>query len=139
MPSSERSLAELCPESSLLSMRKNDLTRLIAMVRSVDSSGSLTVYQIVNSIAEACKIREVTFADNFSVSEHDQLEMWQVSFTLAEHQTVAEKTEQRKPQPAAVEQTASNEVATTQPPPANDEEQYSGFKAVLKKMDDALA
>ncbi len=119
--------------------KQEDLTRLIALARSVDDNGSMTIYQIVNPIAEACKIREVTFTDNFNASDHDQLKLWQVSFTLAEHRTVAEKNEQRQPQPAAVEQDAGNEVASTLPPPANDEEQLTGFKAVLKKWDDALA
>ncbi len=119
--------------------KQDDLTRLITLARSVDDNGSMTIYRIVNAIAEACKIREVTFTDNFNVAEHDQLNLWQVSFTLAEHRTVAEKNEQRQPQPAAVEQDAGNEVASTLPPPANDEEQLTGFKAVLKKWDDALA
>lgn len=119
--------------------KPDDLTRLISIARSVDDNGNMTVYQIVNPIAEACKIREVTFTDNFNVAEHDNLKLWQVSFTLAEHRTVAEKSEQRQPQPTAVEQDAGNNVASTLPPPANDEEQLTGFKAVLKKWDDALA
>ena len=119
--------------------KPDDLTRLISIARSTDDNGNMTVYQIVNPIAEACKIREVTFTDNFNVAEHDQLKLWQVSFTLAEHRTVAEKSEQRQPQPTAVEQDAGNDVASTLPPPANDEEQLTGFKAVLKKWDDALA
>ena len=119
--------------------KPEDLTRLIALARSLDDNGKLTIYQIVNPIAEACKIREVTFTDNFNVAEHDQLKLWQVAFTLAEHRTIAEKTEQRQPQPTAIEQDAGNDVASTLPPPANDEEQLTGFKAVLKKWDDALA
>ena len=119
--------------------KTEDLTRLTTMSRSQDDNGNMTIYQIVNTIAEACKIREVTFTDNFNVAEHDQLNLWQVSFTLAEHRTIAEKNEQRQPQPTAVEQDAGNDVASTLPPPANDEEQLTGFKAVLKKWDDALA
>ncbi len=119
--------------------KPEDLSRLIAMARSVDGSGKFTVYRIVNNIAEACKIREVTFIDNVNINEHDQLNLWQISFTLAEHQTIPEKTEQRQPKPAAVEQEAGDQIATTLPPPANDEEQLTGFLGVLKTMDDALA
>lgn len=119
--------------------KQDDLTSLITLARSTDEAGKMTIYQIVNDIAKACKIREVTFTDNFNVAEHDTLNLWQVSFTLAEHRTVAEKNEQRTPQPTAVEQDAGNEVASTLPPPANDEEQLTGFKAVLKKWDDVLA
>ena len=119
--------------------RQSDLSRLVATARSVDDKGKLTIYLVVNPIAEACKIREVTFADNFNVAEHDQLNLWQVSFTLVEHQSIPEKTEQRQPKPAAVEQNAGENVESTIPPPANDEEQLTGFKAVLKSWDDALA
>ncbi|WP_420588183.1 DNA-binding protein [Bacterioplanoides sp.] len=117
----------------------DDLTRLIALARSTDDNGNMTIYQIVTPIAEVCKIREVTFTDNFNVAEHDQLQLWQIAFTLAEHRTVAEKSEQRQPQPTAVEQDSGNDLASTLTPPANDEEQLTGFKAVLKKWDDALA
>ena len=117
----------------------DDLTRLLSLARANDDNGRMTVYRIVNIIAEACKIREVTFTDNFTATEHATLNIWQISFTLAEHRTVPEKTEQRQPQPTAVEQNAGDAVATTKPPPTNDEEEFTGFAAVLKSVDDALA
>ena len=117
----------------------DDLTRLLSLARATGSNGRMIVYRIVNTISEACKIREVTFTDNFTVTEHATLNVWQISFTLAEHRTVPEKTEQRQPQPTAVEQDAGENVATTQPPPANDEEELTGFLAILKKADEILA
>ena len=117
----------------------SDLARVISTARSTDESGKMTVYRIVNNTAETCKIREVTFSDNFNATEHDTLNLWQVSFTLAEHKTVPEKTEQRQPQPTATEQTSGSAVTSTQPTPTNSEEQLTGFLAVLKQADDALA
>ena len=116
-----------------------DLGRVIALARATDDSGNMITYQIVNSTAEACKIREVTFTDQFNVTEQGQINSWQISFTLVEHRSIPEKIEQRQPQPVTTEQNAGEKVETTIPPPLNNEEQLTGFLGVLKKVDEALA
>ena len=116
-----------------------DLGRVIALARSTDSSGNMTTYQIVNSTADACKIRLVTFTDQFSVTEQSRINSWQVGFTLVEYRSIPEKVEQRQPQPVTVEQDAGPNVETTVPQPINNQEQLTGFLSVLKKVDEALA
>ncbi len=119
--------------------KTNNLTGLVSLERATDDNGRMTGYQVVNDTAKACKIREVTFTDNFNAAEHNTLKLWQVTFTLAEHKTIPEKVEQRQPQPTATEQDAGDDVAKTLPPPANDEEELTGVLGMLKKFDDALA
>lgn len=117
----------------------DDLGRVITLARATDDSGNMITYQIVNSTAKACKIREVTFTDQFNVTEQSQIKSWQISFTLVEHQSIPEKIEQRQPQPVTTEQSAGEKVETTLPPPLNNEEQLTGFLSILKKVDEALA
>ena len=116
-----------------------DLGRVIALARSTDGSGNMTIYQIVNCTAEACKIREVTFTDQFTVTEQSRINSWQVGFILVEYRSIPEKVEQRQPQPVTVEQNAGQNVETTVPQPINNQEQLTGFLSVLKKVDEALA
>ena len=77
--------------------------------------------------------------DNFSVSEVNGQKAWQVNFTLAEYQSIPEKTEQRQPQPASKDQSGEGETAGEIAPPTNSEEQLSMGYRILKKMDEALA
>ena len=115
------------------------LTRLRDLATAQTDTGNLQVYDIVNETAAAMKVRQVTFIDNFSVSEVDGQKAWQVNFTLAEYQSIPEKTEQRQPQPAAKDQFGEGETAGEVAPPANSEEQLSMGYRILKKMDEALA
>ncbi len=116
-----------------------DLTRLRDLATAQISTGNLQVYDIVNETAAAMKVRQVTFMDNFTVSEVDGQKAWQVNFTLAEYQSIPEKTEQRQPQPAAKDQSGEGETAGEVAPPTNSEEQLSMGYRILKKMDEALA
>lgn len=121
------------------SNQPGDLGRVIALARATDDHGNMTTYQIVNSTAEACKIRQVTFTDQFNVTEQGSINSWQISFTLVEHRTIPEKIEQRQPQPVTTEQSAGENIETTVPEPINNEEQLTGFLNILKKVDEALA
>ena len=120
--------------------KPNDLSRLLELARSTCTDGKQTVYNIVNNTARTCKIRQVTFTDNFTAGQDGSLQQWQVNFTLVEYRSVPEKTEQRQDKPAATAQTADSEQTTsTVPAASNREEQLTGFLAVLKKVDEALA
>ncbi len=116
-----------------------DLSRVIALARSTDDTGNMTIYQIVNTTAEACKIREVTFTDQFTIAEQNRINTWQIGFTLVEHRSIPEKVEQRQPQPVTLEQDAGENVETTTPQPNNSQEQLTGFLSILKKVDEALS
>lgn len=121
--------------------RDDDLTRLVAMAIATDDNGDMVVYQISNSTAAACKVRLVTFSDQFTVTEQNQINCWNIGFTLVEYQSIAEKVEQRQPQPVAVEQDDGTTTETTAPDADNetDEEQLTGFLKILKRVDEALA
>ena len=114
-----------------------DLSRLIAMARAQDDTGKRTVYDIVNPTAAAGNIRQVKFSENFSYVENDTTRAWQVNFTLREFQSVPEKIEQRQEQPTATEQTAEGETITSTEP-EEETVQYTGFKKILKNLDDKL-
>ncbi|AMO56548.1 hypothetical protein GZ77_03940 [Endozoicomonas montiporae] len=116
-----------------------DLTRLRELATALDSAGNLQVYDIVNETAAAMKVRQVTFMDNFTVSQADNLKAWQVNFTLAEYLSIPEKTEQRQPQKTASDQSADGETVGDVPPPTNQEEQQSLAIRILQRLDDALA
>lgn len=115
-----------------------DLSILIALARAVDDSGQRTLYTITNLTAKAGNIRKVRFTDNFTWAENDGTKSWQVNFTLKEHQSVPEKIEQRQETPAVMEPSAESETESTIAPETA-AEPVTSFKAVLKKLDDALA
>ncbi|WP_257274264.1 hypothetical protein [Endozoicomonas sp. SESOKO4] len=115
------------------------MTKLRELATALDSNDNLKVYDIVNDTAAAMKVRQVTFMDNFTASETDGRNAWQVNFTLVEYLSIPEKKEQRKPQKVAVDQSAEGQPAGETTPPTNQEEQLTGAMAVLKKLDDALA
>ena len=119
---------------------QEDLTRLIGLARAVNEAGQRVVYDIENDTARAGNIRQVKFSENFTYSENDTERSWQVNFTLRESLSIPEKIEARQEQPAAQEQTTEGEtVASAETPePVNQEQQHTGFKAVLKKLDGAL-
>ena len=119
--------------------KSTNLTRLRELAIAQTDTGNLQVYDIVNETAAAMKVRQVTFMDNFSVSEVDGQKAWQVNFTLAEYQSIPEKTEQRQPQPASKDQSGEGKTAGEIAPPTNSEEQLSMGYRILKKMDEALA
>lgn len=74
-------------------LNAKDLTALVALAEAKDKAGARVIYQILERTANAMNIREVTFDNNFNVSEDATLELWTVSFDLAEHNSVAEKKE----------------------------------------------
>ncbi len=142
--SSDRSEEGIKPQTLAVSLvipfnNSADLTRLVELARSTDSTGKLTVYDIVNETAAAMKLRQVTFMDNFSVAEIDGQKAWQVSFSLVEYRSIPEKKEERKPQKTAVDQSADGESVGEEPPPTNQDQQQGLVMRALTKLDEALA
>lgn len=120
--------------------KPGNLTRLVELSRATGSDGKQTVYNIVNNTAKTCKIRQVTFTDNFTAGQDGTLRQWQVNFTLVEYNSVPEKTEQRQEKPAAIAQAADTDsTASTMPPASNRDQQLTGFMKVLKNLDESLA
>ncbi len=77
-------------------MDKSDgLTKLLDMAGADDSNGSPQVYAVSDPLCSAAKIRQVIFVDDIQARESEGLRCYDVSLTLQEHQSVAEKREER--------------------------------------------
>lgn len=122
-----------------------DLVRLMGWAEATAGGGQRHVYRVVNDTAEAFGIRLVEFSDGLSAREDDTLHAWRVQFTLAEKLSTAERTEKRRPgNPVnaqsppgqAVTPAGAGEASST---PAEQPTELTGFEAVLKRLDDALA
>lgn len=75
-----------------------DLARLQAFIvtaEAMDEAGDRVVYDIVDQTARAFNIRQVAFTGSVSAKERDNLQAWDVSFTLVERRSVAEMVEER--------------------------------------------
>lgn len=83
------------------------LTQLFAMAESL-TDGARTVYRITNQTASATGIKQVRFNGRIEAVEQDNTRQWAVSFQLQEYRSVPQKTEERLPDTAAVEQGGSS-------------------------------
>ncbi|MCM8540967.1 MAG: hypothetical protein NE328_11890 [Lentisphaeraceae bacterium] len=73
----------------------NDLRSLSLVAEDIDQNGDRIEYNIVDETCKAVNIRKVRFDGSVTVREEDSLQAWQVSFSLQEIQSVAERKEQR--------------------------------------------
>jgi|GEM_PF-2625898 len=69
------------------------LTELLDIAQALESDGNPVIYEIVDELAAAMKIRKVVFAENFSAKKNDALLVFDVSFLLREVATIPEKRE----------------------------------------------
>lgn len=72
------------------------LKQLKVVVTGKDTEGAAIVYDIVDDLAEAMDIRQVRFVDGLNVTQSDGLQAWNVTFTLEEVRSVAERREERE-------------------------------------------
>jgi FlaA1/EpsC-like NDP-sugar epimerase len=68
------------------------LKQLKLVVTGKDTEGAA----IVDDLAEAMDIRQVRFVDGLNVTQSDGLQAWNVTFTLEEVRSVAERREERE-------------------------------------------
>lgn len=97
---------------------EKDLSALITLAEAKNGSAERMIYTILNRTANAMSIRQVQFDGDVRVAEHDSLQLWNVSFSLAEHNSVAEKKEARvekKKKPVTVQKAAGKTVASKTP------------------------
>lgn len=114
---------------------EGQLTLLYSLAEAQDSSGKSTRYRINHDIARKIKFREATFAGDVKASKATNLLAWQVSFTLREYFSVAERKAENKSRGkgGATAQTAQGTSAAADTP-----EELSWFERVLKKVDTAI-
>lgn len=120
---------------------KNHLTELIAIAQATKANGSLHVYDIVDELANAVKVRQVQFTDSFAAREDGSLKSWNIQFGLREYLSVPEKTEQRTETGAAAPQSAEGAVVTTEGGESEDDSltPKTNFEKMLYKVDKALS
>ena len=71
--------------------RKEWLTTIFKLAEAETGKGEQEKYRVSSVTAEAVNMREVQFADSVSAQEMENRLAWQVSFTLREVNSVAEK------------------------------------------------
>ncbi len=87
---------------------ENILSQLFSMAESL-TDGARTVYRITNATASAIGVKQVRFNGRLEATEQESTRQWAISFQLQEYRSVPQKTEERLPQTAAVEQGGSSE------------------------------
>lgn len=129
--------------------RKEWLTDLFNLAEAEDGKGEQVKYRVSSITAEAVNMREVQFSNEVQAQELKEQLAWQISFTLREVNSVAEKKERRKPKPKAKAQGEKAPKAgnTTQTPQAKSEtpqaqsettQQNQKDESWSKKIDDIL-
>lgn len=96
--------------------RKEWLTTLFNLAEAETGKGEQEKYRVSSVTAEAVNMREVQFADSVSAQEMENRLAWQVSFTLREVNSVAEKKEARKAKPQVKTQGEKAPVAQSSQP-----------------------
>lgn len=71
------------------------LTELLGLAEALDEKENPLVYTIADPLARAMKIRQVIFAGSVTAKEDGTLRVYNVSFSLQESNSVAEKREER--------------------------------------------
>ncbi|OCA54655.1 hypothetical protein [Photorhabdus namnaonensis] len=112
------------------------LSRLFALAEAKDK-GNLKRYRVANLTAQAINFRIGTFTHTIDASKIDGKQAWQVTFTLREHLSVAEKRDARvadKVQTKKQTQTTQRSATAKEAP-----EKLSWFESkVLKPINDKI-
>lgn len=114
------------------------LTELTAIAESTQDDGSLTVYDITDRTANAVGVRQVIFCDSLGAREAQSLKAWNVTFSLMEYQSIAEKVEQRREAGEPVEQVADG-VAVSVEEEIDQEQPMTSAERFLFRIDRALS
>ncbi len=118
--------------------RKEWLTTLFNLAEAETGKGEQTKYRVSSVTAEAVNMREVQFADSVIAQEMEDRLAWQVSFTLREVNSVAEKKEARKAKPQVKTQSEKAPVAQSSQPQAAEQEEKDKREGPAKILDDIL-
>lgn len=118
--------------------RKEWLTTLFNLAEAETGKGEQSKYRVSSVTAEAVNMREVQFADSVTAQEMENRLAWQVSFTLREVNSVAEKKEARKAKPQVKTQGEKAPVAQSSQPQAAEQEEKDKRKGWAKNLDDIL-
>lgn len=118
--------------------RKEWLTTLFNLAEAETGKGEQAKYRVSSVTAEAVNMREVQFADTLNAQEMETRLAWQVSFTLREVNSVAEKKEARKAKPQVKTQGEKAPVAQSSQPQVAEQEEKDKREGWAKNLDDIL-
>ncbi|HBL6727548.1 TPA: hypothetical protein LSG62_000272 [Serratia liquefaciens] len=118
------------------------LSRIFALAEAKGSGGEGRRYRIANPAAQAINMRQGMFTGSIEATEQTDKLAWQVSFTLTEQLSTAEKSKGRKAANAPGSTTKTQSAGGTAAAPSDDaaeqEKELTGFEKILKKVDDQL-
>lgn len=115
---------------------ESQLTLLYQLAEAEESSGQRRRYRVNHATATLIKMREATFTGDVSATKAGELWAWQVSFTLREYVSVAEKKAEARAGAAAgsaVAQTSQGTSGADEAP-----ERLTRFEKVLQTINDAI-
>lgn len=96
--------------------KADDLKRLIRTAEAIDdTSGEPLVYIISDELCLASNIRAVFFDGQMTIRGSSNLRAWDISFSLKEHKSPAEKREARAYSAEIVGKTSDGKVITAKP------------------------
>jgi hypothetical protein len=101
------------------------LAKLLQMAEAVGSDKNPVAYTIADSLCSAVQIRQVIFCGDVRTKKSDSLQCYDVSFSLQEFKSVAEKKEERE-----------NEKTTREAPKTNGTEKISSVNP--SKVNEAI-
>lgn len=81
-----------------INIRFKDEAKLAALVAKAEamSSGDGQLFTVTNRVANAAGMRQGRFSGDLKVDPQQGLDMWTVSFSIAEHKSVPERAEERE-------------------------------------------
>lgn len=119
------------------------ITDLTNLSEQTDSNGKRAIHSITDKTANAMLVRQVQFAETLTVKPINKLKAWAVSFTLHEHLSVAELSEQKlKKDKPYVQADNESVVVSSEQQEASEQAQpaeLSYVEKMLKRADDFLA
>ncbi|HFJ4332278.1 hypothetical protein [Serratia liquefaciens] len=118
------------------------LSRIFTLAEAKGSGGEGRRYRIANPVAQAINMRQGMFTGSIEATEQTDKLAWQVSFTLTEQLSTAEKSKGRKAVNAPGNTTKTQSAGGTTAAPSDtadeQEKELTGFEKILKKVDDQL-
>lgn len=82
--------------SLLIPYKKPEWLQSLLQLAEATTDGDRVIYDIVDHTADTLRIKQASFKDNLSIQGHGTLKAWNVSFTLSEHISTAERVEKRR-------------------------------------------
>lgn len=126
-------------------IRFKDEAKLSALVSKAEamSAGDGQVFTVTNRVANAAGMRQGRFSGDLKVEPQQGLAMWTVSFSIAEHNSVPERAEEREePRETSTQQHSGADVDNAAAPAGSTatgtvdkEENLDATQRCLKKLE----